>query len=326
MKYPIDEKLVVTLGDYPQHIRIRSTDEKLPVLLFLHGGPGVCDRHWVLGDQSALAEVATMVCWDQRGAGLSFSGKLKEADLTVGRLVEDAHELVQYLKTRFHKKAVYIVGHSWGSLLGTLLVHKYPEDAAAYIGMGQFVSGPENERLSYQFVLDEAKKRGDEKAQKDLERIGWPQEGRYASMDDMMVQRNLMSKYGGEDYGESDGIIKSVVVPILRSPEYTLLDMVKYYRGAFFSLRAMWDEIVGYDLNVTAPALEVPVYLTEGRHDQNTPIPLAQAWFENLRAPYKEWIWFEESAHSPIKNEPKRWGETVKRIVETGEQKAPTAL
>ncbi len=326
MKYPIDEKLVVTLGDYPQHIRIRSTDEKLPVLLFLHGGPGVCDRHWVLGDQSALAEVATMVCWDQRGAGLSFSGKLKEADLTVGRLVEDAHELVQYLKTRFHKKAVYIVGHSWGSLLGTLLVHKYPEDAAAYIGMGQFVSGPENERLSYQFVLDEAKKRGDEKALKDLERIGWPQEGRYASMDDMMVQRNLMSKYGGEDYGESDGIIKSVVVPILRSPEYTLLDMVKYYRGAFFSLRAMWDEIVGYDLNVTAPALEVPVYLTEGRHDQNTPIPLAQAWFENLRAPYKEWIWFEESAHSPIKNEPKRWGETVKRIVETGEQKAPTAL
>ena len=325
MKYAIDEKSVVTLGKYPQHIRIRSTDEKLPVLLFVHGGPGVCDRHWVLGEQSALTRVATMVCWDQRGAGLSYSGKLKEADLTVDRMVEDAHELVMYLKTRFKKKAVYVVGHSWGSLLGSLLAHKYPEDVAAYIGMGQFVDGPGNERLSYEFVLEEAKKRGDEKALKDLERIGWPVEGRYASMDDMMVQRDLMSKYGGEDYGESEGIIKSVVMPILRSPEYTLLDMVKYYRGAFFSLRALWDEVVSYDLNVSIPELKMPVYLTEGRHDQNTPIPLALDWFEKLQAPRKEWIWFEYSAHSPIKNEPDKWGDAVRRIILSEEKMSSTA-
>lgn len=320
MKYPIDEKLFVTLGGVKESIRIRSTDEKLPVLLFIHGGPGVCDRHWVLKYQSNIANVATMVCWDQRGAGLSYSKDLKKEDMTVSRMIEDAKELLQYLKERFNKSKIYIVGHSWGSLLGTLLANKYPEHIAAYIGMGQFIDGPENEKLSYEFVLNEATKRGDKKALKDLQRIGWPKEGHYASLDDLMVQRDLMTKYGGEDYGESDGIIKAVVMPILKSPEYTLFDLIKYYKGTFFNLNSLWDEVVDSNLFVTVPQLKVPVYLTQGRHDQNCPIPISLRWFEQLKAPRKEWIWFEKSAHSPIKNEPELWGETVIRIIQEEEK------
>ena len=326
MQYIIDEKLVLPIGNVPQSVRIRSTDESLPVLLFLHGGPGVCDRHWVLRDQSDLALFATMVCWDQRGAGLSWSKKLKGKDMTVDRLIEDAHELVVYLKRRFRKKSVYVVGHSWGSILGTLLAQKYPEDVAVYIGMGQFVNGEANERLSYEFVLQEAKKRGDKKALRDLEKIGWPKNGHYASIDDLMVQRNLMTKYGGGDYGESDGIIKAMLIPLLRSPEYTTGDLWKYYKGTFFCLKNMWDEVVDLAFDKTVLSLDMPVYLTEGRHDQNTPIPLAEAWFRQLHAPYKEWIWFEESAHSPIKNEPIYWGNVVRRIVTSEEAKHPTAL
>ena len=324
MQYALDEKLTLPLGGIPQAIRIRSTDSSLPVLLFLHGGPGVCDRHWVLRDQSALAEIATMVCWDQRGAGLSWSKQLRGEDMTAGRLVEDAHELVLYLKKRFAKKKIYIVGHSWGTALGTLLVQKYPEDIAVYIGMGQYVNGPENERLSYEFVLEEAKKRGDQKALKDLERIGWPKDGHYANIDELMVQRDLMTKYGGEDYGESDGIMKAMILPILRSPEYKLTDLWRYYKGAFFCLNNMWDEVVDLQFDKTVPELKVPVYLTEGRHDQNTPIPIAEAWFDQLQAPKKEWIWFEKSAHSPIKNEPELWGKTVRRIVTEEEALNPT--
>ena len=324
MTYAIDEKLYIPIGGIQQNIRIRSCDETLPVLLFVHGGPGVCDRHWVLRDQSAIAEQATMVCWDQRGAGLSWSKKLKAEDMCVDRMIEDCHELLQYLKNRFHKTKIYIVGHSWGSILGSLTAERYPEDVAVYIGMGQFVNGADNERLSYRFVLDEATKRGDKKALQDLEKIGWPKNGHYASLDDLMVQRDLMTKYGGEDYGENEGIVKSVVVPILKSPEYKLWDMWKYYKGTFFNLETLWDEVVDVDLSVRVPELKMPVYLTEGRHDQNCPIPIAEEWFANLKAPKKEWIWFEQSAHSPIKNEPKLWGETVIRIVTTEEKENPT--
>lgn len=325
MKYAIDEKLYVDIGGVEQNIRIRTTDETLPVILFLHGGPGVCDRHWVLLEQSSLTDTATIVCWDQRGAGLSYYKNMSKESLSLDRMIEDAHEVLLYLKNRFRRKKIYVVGHSWGSLLGTLLSQRYPQDVAAYIGMGQYVDGDENERLSYQFVLEEAKKRGDKKALKDLDRIGWPKEGHYASLDDLMVQRNLMTKYGGGDYGESDGIVKSVVVPILKSPEYSLLDLLRYYKGTFFSLEALWDEVVDSNLNITIPELEVPVYLTEGRHDQNCPIPIALKWFENLKTPRKEWIWFEDSGHSPIKEEPEKWGNTVRRIITDEEGFTSTA-
>lgn len=315
MEYALDTKETVLLGNCKQHIRIRSCSEALPVVLFIHGGPGVCDRHWVLKHQSGIASAATMVCWDQRGAGLSYDKLLKKQDMNVSRMVDDAEELVEYLCKRFNRDKIIIVGHSWGTLLGTLLAQKYPAHIAAYIGMGQFVDGPENERLSYKFVLDEATKRNDKKALKDLAKIGWPNKGHYKNMDDLMVQRNLMTKYGGEDYGESDGIIKAILIPLLRSPEYSLADLVKYYKGAFFCLEAMWEEIVDFDFNKEVIKLDVPVYLTEGRHDQNTPTEIAEKWFNNLSAPHKEWIWFEKSAHSPIKNEPEAWGQTVMRII-----------
>jgi pimeloyl-ACP methyl ester carboxylesterase len=64
--------------------------------------------------------------------------------------------------------------------------------------------------------------------------------------------------------------------------------------------------------NKTVLKLDVPVYMTAGRHDQNTPPSIALKWFDALDAPYKEWIWFEESAHGPIKEEPELWGRTIR--------------
>jgi pimeloyl-ACP methyl ester carboxylesterase len=316
MSYVIDEKRDIQLGGVTQNIRIRTCDAALPVLLFLHGGPGVCDRHWVLKYQSGLSDCATLVCWDQRGAGQSYDKKADIEALTVERLVEDAAELCVYLKERFQKEKILIVGHSWGSLLGVLLTQKYPQHIAAYIGMGQFVDGPENETLSYQFVLDEAQKRNDQKALADLARIGWPVDGLYKSHDDMMVQRDYMTKYGGGDYGSTDGIIKSVVIPLIKSPEYRLTQLLQYNNGCFSSLKKLWSEVVSFHLCEDVPELKVPVYLTEGRHDYNTPIPVAQRWYEGLKAPHKDWSWFEQAAHSPIKEMTEEWGAAVRGNIE----------
>lgn len=315
MEYAIDEKKVLALDGASIHLRVRSNDPTRPVLLFLHGGPGVCDRHWVLKDQSALTDTVTMLCYDQRGAGLSYRKGMQEQELSVDRMVEDAAAVAKWACERFGQDKVFVVGHSWGSLLGVLLAKKYPELVRAYIGMGQFVNGEENEALSYDFVLAQAQRRADKKALRDLARIGEPVHGRYKSMDDMMIQRNLMTKYGGGTYKGKESLMRSMILPLLRTPEYSLTQLKQYSEGAFFSLRALWDEVVDHDLFQIAPSLAVPVYLTEGRHDQNTPIPIARRWFESLEAPHKEWIWFEESAHSPIKEEPEKWGETVRRIV-----------
>jgi len=311
--YKLDYKEIVTLGGTRQHIRIRGANEQNPLLLFIHGGPGVPDRHWVLKDQSELADVCTLVCWDQRGSGKSYSKKQSKEKMSIDLIVQDAKELIDFLCERFNKEKLFLVGHSWGSVLGVLLSQRYPERIAAYVGMGQLVDLEENEELAYKFVWDEANRLGDKKALSDLARIGQPVNGSYGSLNNLITQRNYMTKYGGGAYNQKENIWKSVIFPVLTSPEYSLLDLLRYARGSFYCLEQLWDEIcLSIRFNETVKELAVPVYITQGVHDQNTPSSIAQKWFEELKAPHKEWIPFEQSAHSPIKEEPVLWGKVIR--------------
>ena len=314
-KYALDTKETVSINGTKLHIRIRGTNPSNPVVLFLHGGPGVCDRHWVLKYQFGLAEVCTMVCCDQRGSGKSYTREQAREGMPVDEVVTDMRLLVEYLCERFHKEKLIIVGHSWGSFLGTLLCQRYPDHIAAYIGMGQLADGPENERLSYEFVWNEANARKDKKAIADLQRIGAPKNGLYDSQDDLMVQRDYMTKFGGGGYKESSSIVMSVVIPLLLSPEYSLFDLPGYSKGVFYNLKQLWDDVATSSFLRDISALAVPVFITQGRHDQNTPSALARKWFDALEAPHKEWFWFENSAHSPIKEEPEQWGSVVRKII-----------
>ena len=108
----------------PQKIHVKG-DETKPVLLFLHGGPGVCNRHTVMTVHADLQKDFLVVAWDQRGSGGSYRGAAVET-LTIDRLVDDAHELVLWLCREYGRKKVYLLGGSWGSELGTWLAYRYP--------------------------------------------------------------------------------------------------------------------------------------------------------------------------------------------------------
>ena len=313
-KYALDESIYIPVNGDNQNIHIRSTNPENPVLLFVHGGPGVCDRSWVMPMQSQyLADRFIMVCWDQRMAGKNYRSSKASADMTLDQQVEDMHDVVLYLVNRFHQDKIYIVGHSWGSILSCLYLPKYPENIKAYVGMGQFINGPLNEKMSYDFVVDYAKEHNDTKALKDLAAIGEPVDGMYAGgLDALMVQRNFMTKFGGGSWKEKENIFKSVLVPFFTSGEYSLIpDLYRYYKGTFYCLEKLWPQVVKHKFDETVKKLDVPVYLFQGDHDQNTPTPLAKDWFDRLEAPYKEYVPFHESAHSPIKEEPELWGKTL---------------
>ena len=314
-KYPIDEHLKLALNGTTLDFRIRGTKEENPVLLFLHGGPGVCDRHFVLEDQAPLADICTLVCFDQRGAGKSYTRAQAAQHMNTELVLGDAIAAIDWLRARFHQEKIYLAGHSYGSYLGVLLCTRVPEQIAAYIGTGQLANGAENERISYEFVLGEATKKGDKKALEALARIGAPVDGFYRSLDDLTVQRNLMTKFGGAAHGKKEGMISSMVLPILRSPEYSLLDIAGYAKGAYYNLRELWREVIATKFDQTVTRLNVPVFITQGRHDQNTPPELAKAWFDALEAPKKEWIWFEQSAHSPIREEKDAWNQAIRTRV-----------
>ena len=314
-KFPIDEHLKLALNGTTLDFRIRGTNELNPVLLFLHGGPGVCDRHFILEDQAPLADICTLVCFDQRGSGKSYTRVQAAQHMDMELVIGDAIAAVDWLRNRFKQEKIYIAGHSYGTYLGIMLCQRIPEKIAAYIGTGQLANGAENERISYEFVLEEATNRVDQKALKELARIGAPVEGFYRSLDDLTVQRNLMTKFGGAAHGKKESMISSMVLPILRSPEYSLFDIAGYAKGAYYNLRELWREVITCKFDQTVTSLAMPVFITQGRHDRNTPSELAKSWFDALDAPKKEWIWFEESAHSPIREEKEKWNQVVRTRV-----------
>ena len=298
-KYAIDYSEFITVNGDRQNIRVRSQSADLPVLLFLHGGPGVCDRNWVMKYQSDLSEVCTMVCWDQRASGKSCTKASLNGGITVEMMIEDACAVVDELCRRFGKEKIYIVGHSWGSILGVMLTKRIPEKIAYYIGMGQFVEGAENERLSYEFCLNEARRVGDDKVVAKLEK-GAPVNGMYPDKDAMMLQRDCLTKYGGAEYHCREGIVKSLLIPLIKSDEYSLPELVKYARGALTLPDKLWGEVIANNFFETASKLDVPVLITQGRHDYNTPSEIVSRWIDMLDAPAKEIVWTKSCA-------PQRW-------------------
>ena len=304
----IDKKTKVTLGGLAQKIHIKSKNADNPVLLFLHGGPGVCNRHAIMTKHADLADDFTIVAWDQRGSGGSYKGARVET-LTVDRLVEDARELAEWLCAEYKKDKIFIIGGSWGSELGTFLAFRYPERIAAYVGFGQVVNCSRNEELCFNFTLEEAEKAGDKKSVGILNAVGPPVGGIYkGGYDGMMAQRRIMMKYGG--YSQSNkrrSYFSSMVIPMVFSGEYSIPDLIGLAKGHKFVLKAMQDEVAKTDLPATCAEFKVPYYIFDGRLDKNTPAELVEDYYNLIDAPDKDLIWFEESAHNPMTDEPEKF-------------------
>ena len=300
----------VELGGINQWILIRGKDRSNPVLLFLHGGPGGAQMPYAHFYGYPLEDHFVVVHWDQRGAGKSFHLDIPADSMNIEQFVSDCHELVQMLRKRFGVDKIYLIGKSWGTLLGVRVVHRYPGLFYAYVGMGQCVDMPQNEAISYQFVRDEARKRKNHLAISTLKMIGPPP---YRLTSDVAVQRIWLNKFGGVIYNEAGR--EARIGP--SSVEYTPLDRIKYKFGGIYSAALMWNEIMTVNFLEQAPRLDLPVYFFTGRHDYNTPFEMVEVYYEALDAPMgKKIVWFEDSGHSPNFEETEKFAQEMLKVLE----------
>ena len=303
MKYPIDRKERIALGGMKQTIHIWGTKKDNPVVLFLHGGPGVPNRHGMAKNHMDLLDDFTIVAWDQRGTGGSYFG-CDPATLTLEQLIADCGQLLQYLSKTLGKEKIFLLGASWGTELGTFVCRDYPELVAGYIGYGQVVNGIENENVSYAYTLEKAKEAGNAEDIAELEKIGPPVDGQYKPVfEGLMAQRRLLKKYGGHST-KKGGYFSGTVLPILKSPELSLRDKIGTAKGYKVCLSHMWPTIVHYDFLADCHSFAMPYYIFQGRKDANTPASLIQAYYDVIEAPDKDLVWFENSAHGPMGEEP----------------------
>jgi pimeloyl-ACP methyl ester carboxylesterase len=302
----------VELNGSRQWISIRGRDANNPVLLFLAGGPGgsqlVTGRRVLQG----LEDHFVVVNWEQPGAGKSFDA-VDRSTLTPERYIGDGQALVEYLQQRFDEEKVYVLGESWGSVLGIWLVQRYPGMFHAFIGTGQMVAFLENDLICYEFALDWARQRGDLAKVEKLESQGpppyygkdvaWKESAFLMDTYTYMNQNPAISDDGFNTWGD------------LAGSEYGLYDKLNWFRGALDTLGVVYPQLWEVDFRLQAASLEVPVYFLIGRHDVNAPTVLAEEYFAMLEAPHKEFIWFEHSGHNPWVNESAKFVDVVVNTV-----------
>jgi pimeloyl-ACP methyl ester carboxylesterase len=290
----VDSLEEVSLGGLEQWLLIRGWDRSNPVLLHLHGGPGSADISIARFFDTELVKHFTVVHWDQRGAGKSFSPDIPPESMTREQFVADVRELSDMLRKRFGVPRIYLVGHSWGSEIGALAASRNPELFHAYVGVGQVVEDSEQERISYQFALDRARETGNQRAIRELREVGPPP---YGGVSQLLVQRKWLERFGGVSRSEG-ATMRALIERALSSPDYSIADAARFFRGQSFSLAHMFEEGLKTNLFQQAPRIEVPAYFLCGRHDYNTPCELAERYYRALEAPRgKHFIWFEDAAH-----------------------------
>ncbi len=304
----IAEERRVPLGGWTQYVLIRGLDTTAPILVYVHGGPGTSEMPLLRVYNAALEENFIFVNWDQRGTGKSYAPGLDPATLTVDRMTRDLDELVDSLLAEFSKRRILLVCHSWGTQLGLEYVTRHPQKVAAYVSVGQVTNTLESEAHGVAWTISEAKARGDTVALRDLARIGPPP----YSLEELRLQRRYIWKYGGA-FREPRTVIDMVRVAV-RAPETSWKDYIAFIRGEPFSSMALWPRVQAFDASKAHPRVEVPAFFLLGRHDRQVSPELAAEYFERLEAPYKELIWFEDSAHSPPFEEPELFNAEIIRI------------
>jgi len=146
----ISEKIHVSINGVDQGMFIKSKDINNPVLLFVHGGPGMPEYWLTQRYPTGLEDIFTVVWWEQRGAGLSYSADIPPETMTAEQFVADTIEVTKYLRQRFGKEKIYLMAHSWGSYIGIQAAAREPDLYYAYIGMGQISHQIQSEQLAYQ--------------------------------------------------------------------------------------------------------------------------------------------------------------------------------
>lgn len=298
------EKIFLDINGAKQGMFLECDNTEKPVLLYLHGGPGSPDIAFNDKYPTGLEEFFAVCWWEQRGSCLSYSSKIKPEEMTLEQMIADTVAVTNYLRNRFGKEKIYVMGHSWGSFLGVLTIDRYPELYHAYIGVGQVVNQDRSERLAYTYMLEEFEKRNNKKMLKRLRK--YPiDDGGEIGMKYLGVRSIGMNKLG---IGLMRCMTSSVecVKVVLGNKRYTLGEKLKFAKGSLFSLKHLWDNVLLTDMIKQVPNLQIPVFILQGKYDYQVSYEIAREYVTALNAPVKGFYTFENSAHSPCFEEPEK--------------------
>ncbi len=293
----VQESYKVDINGVEQWVNVRGQDRDNPIVLFVHGGPASPLTPTLWQFQRPLEEYFTMVTYDQRGAGKTFvaNDQAKVADtIHIPNYVDDLIAMAQDVRKRYGKRKVILMAHSWGTIVGMQAALKRPDLFHAYVGVGQVINVRENERVSFDYAMATAKAKHNAEAVREMEAIA-PYPGDQPITRERIIAARKWAQYYGGLTAYRDESTYFYRAPLL-SPEYTDAERCAVDEGNVFTLGRILPEFLAVDMSGVRE-FPIPVLMFMGRHDYTTPSQPTDAWLKQLKAPYKQGVWFEHSSH-----------------------------
>lgn len=307
----IYEEQYISINGINQYLFHSGTKYKNPVMLFLHGGPGSVESIFAHTFQKKWEDIYTVVHWDQRGSGKTLIQNPDENKYpTIELLLKDLFEIIEYLKKKYNKEKIVLLGHSWGSVLGSIFIKNHPDLVSYYIGVGQVIDMAKNESVGYNKVKAEIIKSNDKKSLKKLEDIGvYPSN----TFDDTFIKNcKKLRKLQGK-YNLGVKIDLSILISAFKSPIFKFSDISALIKGAK-SNEKLIEFLFKFNLNSESTEYKLPVYYIMGENDWQVPTILAKEYFKKIEAPHKNLYIIPNAGHMTMMDQPDLFFDSLLKI------------
>jgi len=320
-KVGIQENSYVEIGGIKQYLQIRGENTNNPIIFFLHGGPGNPNAFFSPYYQKSLEEDFTFVNWDQRGSGRTFFENPDmnfETDLSPDILLNDIDEIIDYLTDRFKQSKIILMGHSWGTVLGSKYCLKYPDKVSVYIGIGQSIDVLKGEEFAVKKAIDMAQVDDQKKMQDIWDKVSQQKDVNMDFFMDFLELRKLSAKYLT---CKSEMSLVKLLWLYFTSSEMSRKDLKFFFMNSNLENRikyaAMLDEYVffNFDLNEYPKNYQVPVYFISGECDWMPPHIMLEDYLESITAPDKGLFLIEKAGHLPFLDNPEVFCDVVRDLL-----------
>lgn len=100
-------------------------------------------------------------------------------------------------------------------------------------------------------------------------------------------------------------VMSGIFFPSLRCTVYTPMERINIWRGKMFAKNTtVVTDSMHFNAFEQVPSLKVPIYFFAGAYDYTCLYSLQKEYYAQIQAPLKGFYTFENSAHSPLFEEP----------------------
>jgi pimeloyl-ACP methyl ester carboxylesterase len=311
----IDDEFLVKSGGEELYIRVRGQNINNPVLLYLHGGPG--ELTGPLNFQAyagpELEKRYIIGYLHQRNTCKSPSVPIET--LTVEQFIEDVYNVVAFLREKFNKDKIFLLGHSFGGILGYMYLIEYEDhhNIEKFVSAGGAFSADSLEENGYKTAIELAEKTDNQKALDRLNTLGPPP---YETFQEGMVWRMLIV---GMLNGMKEGITKNFDMSKVMTVTGTEKTDPEWQKKMMTIANAMWNELKTVDIEEDVKKIHIPILMIAGAKDIMVPFTLMEKGYENLGGE-KEYFILENSNHMMFIDEPDLF---VTKVIEFFQKQKP---